>query len=95
MVPSSWVPWPLTTKQKFVRYDKKVKDDIQTTKNRVDVAEKRSRELNLENLKLMEQMSLSEAKAIDHERGMTVIKEELTTLKAFYKSQLEFFRAAH
>lgn len=73
-------------KAKVGRYDKKMNDDIQTTKNRADDAEKRSGELNLENLKLVEQMSLSEAKAIVLERDMTVIKEELTTLTTFYKS---------
>lgn len=78
----------LTTyyKAKVGRYDKKMKDDIQTTKNRADDVEKRSGELDLENLKLVEQMSLSEAKAIVLKREMTVIKEEFTTLTTFYKS---------
>lgn len=43
----------------------------------------------------MEQMSLSKAKAVKLEKEMANVNEELETQKASYKSQLEFFRAAH
>lgn len=40
-------------------------------------------------------MSLSEAKAVELEKELASIKEELATQKAFYESQLQFLRAAH
>lgn len=49
-------------------------------------AKKRLRELNLENLKLVEQMSLSEAKAVEFKKELASIKKELATHKAFYES---------
>lgn len=46
-------------KTKVGRYDCKMKDDIQSTKNKVDAAEKKTWDLNLENLKFAEQTSLT------------------------------------
>lgn len=40
-------------------------------------------------------MSLSKAKAVKLEKEMANVNEELETQKASYKSQLEFFQAAH
>lgn len=41
-------------KAKVGCYDSKMKDDIQSTKNRADAAEKKTCDLNLKNLKLVE-----------------------------------------
>lgn len=49
-------------------------------------AKKRLKELNLENLKLVEQMSLSEAKVVELKKELASIKKELATHKAFYES---------
>lgn len=45
-------------KMKIGRYARKMKNDIQSAKNRADAAEKKVGDLNLENLKLMEHASL-------------------------------------
>ena len=51
-------------KAKVGRYDRKMKEDIQLATTRADVVEKKAGDLNLENLKLIEQESLAQAKAI-------------------------------
>lgn len=45
-------------------YNYKMKDDIQSAKNKADATEKKRGDLNLKNLKLVEQTSLTQAKAI-------------------------------
>ena len=46
-------------KAKVSRYDRQMKEDIQSATTRADVTEKRAGELNVENLKLIEQESLA------------------------------------
>lgn len=45
-------------------YDRKMKEDIQSTGSKVDAEEKKIGYLNLENLKLIEQVSLVQKNAI-------------------------------
>ncbi|XP_024043315.1 uncharacterized protein LOC112099990 [Citrus clementina] len=87
----------LTTyyKAKVGRYDRKMKEDIQLATTRADVAEKKAGELNLENLKLIEQESLAQAKAISLEEELTKVKEDLQRQKATYEAQLESLRGSH
>lgn len=87
----------LTTyyKAKVGRYDRKMKEDIQLATTRADVAEKKAWELNLENLKLIEQESLAQAKAISLEEELTKVKEDLQRQKATYEAQLESLRDSH
>ncbi|XP_052287224.1 uncharacterized protein LOC127898774 [Citrus sinensis] len=82
-------------KAKVGRYDRKMKEDIQSATTRADVAEKKVGELNLENLKLIEQESLAQAKAISLEEELTKVKEDLQRQKAMYEAQLESFRDSH
>ncbi|XP_052291696.1 uncharacterized protein LOC127900582 [Citrus sinensis] len=82
-------------KAKVGRYDRKMKEDIQSATNRADVAEKKAGELNLENLKLMEQESLAQAKAITLEEEFTKVTEDLQRQKAMYEAQLESLRDSH
>lgn len=51
-------------KAKVGRYDHKMKNDIQSAISKADAAEKKAGDLNLENLMLIEQASLAQAKAI-------------------------------
>ena len=51
-------------KAKVSYYDRKIEEDIQLPKTKADAAEKKVRDLNLENLKLIERESLAQAKAI-------------------------------
>ena len=64
-------------KAKVGRYDRKMKEDIQSAIIRADAAEKKVGDLNLENLKLIEQESLAQAKAITLEEELTKVKEDL------------------
>ena len=64
-------------KAKVARYDRKMKEDIQSAMTRADDAEKKVGELNVENLKLTEQQSLAQAKAITLEEELTKVKEDL------------------
>ncbi|XP_052294216.1 uncharacterized protein LOC127901268 [Citrus sinensis] len=82
-------------KAKVGRYDRKMKEDIQSATTRADVAEKKAGELNLENLKLIEQESLAQAKAISLEEELTKVKEDLQRQKAMYEAQLESLRDSH
>ncbi|KAL9462564.1 hypothetical protein AB3S75_000545 [Citrus x aurantiifolia] len=82
-------------KAKVSRYDRKMKGDIQSATTRADVAEKKAGELNLENLKLMEQESLAQAKAITLEEELTKVKEDLQRQKAMYEAQLESLGDSH
>ncbi|XP_052294518.1 uncharacterized protein LOC127901387 [Citrus sinensis] len=82
-------------KAKVGRYDRKMKEDIQSATSRADVAEKKAGELNLENLKLIEQESLAQAKAITFEEELTKVKEDLQRQKAMYEAQLESLRDSH
>ncbi|XP_024043379.1 uncharacterized protein LOC112100034 [Citrus clementina] len=82
-------------KAKVGRYDRKMKEDIQSATSRADVAEKKAAELNLENLKLIEQESLAQAKAITLEEELTKVKEDLQRQKAMYEAQLESLRDSH
>ncbi|XP_024042226.1 uncharacterized protein LOC112099246 [Citrus clementina] len=82
-------------KAKVGRYDRKMKEDIQSERTRADDAEKKAGELNLENLKLIEQESLAQAKAITLEEELTKIKEDLQRQKAIYEVQLESLRDSH
>ncbi|XP_024035609.1 uncharacterized protein LOC112096417 [Citrus clementina] len=82
-------------KAKVGRYDRKMKEDIQSATNRADVAEKKAGELNLENLRLIEQESLAQAKAITLEEEFTKVKEDLQRQKAMYEAQLESLRDSH
>ncbi|XP_024041973.1 uncharacterized protein LOC112099105 [Citrus clementina] len=82
-------------KAKVGRYDRKMKEDIQSATSRADVAEKKAAELNLENLKLIEQESLAQAKAITLEEELTKVQEDLQRQKAMYEAQLESLRDSH
>ncbi|KAL9436532.1 hypothetical protein AB3S75_022559 [Citrus x aurantiifolia] len=82
-------------KAKVGRYDRKMKEDIQSAMTRADGAEKKAGELNIENLKLIEQESLAQAKAITLEEELTRVKEDLQSQKAMYEAQLESLRDSH
>ncbi|KAL9409245.1 hypothetical protein AB3S75_047602 [Citrus x aurantiifolia] len=82
-------------KAKVGRYDRKMKGDIQSATTRADEAEKKAGELNIENLKLMEQESLAQAKAITLDEELTRVKEDLQRQKAMYEAQLESLRNSH
>ena len=45
-------------KAKVGRYDRKIREDVQSTKTKADAAEKKAEDLNVENLKLIERESL-------------------------------------
>ncbi|KAL9451811.1 hypothetical protein AB3S75_013394 [Citrus x aurantiifolia] len=62
---------------------------------RADDAEKKAGELNIESLKLIEQESLAQAKAITLEEELTRVKEDLQSQKAMYEAQLESLRDSH
>ena len=64
-------------KAKVGRYDRKLKEDIQSATTRADAAEKKAGELNAENLKLIEQESLTQAKTANLEEELTKVKEDL------------------
>lgn len=72
-----------------------MKYDIQATKKKVDTVEEKSDKLNLKNLKLMEQMSLFEARVTELEKELANIKKELATQKASYESLLEYLQVTH
>ncbi|XP_024036953.1 uncharacterized protein LOC127903810 [Citrus sinensis] len=82
-------------KAKVGRYDRKMKEDIQSATTRADVAEKKAGELNLENLNLIEQESLAQAKAVTLEEELAKVKEDLQRQKAMYEAQLESLRDSH
>ncbi|KAL9425855.1 hypothetical protein AB3S75_032760 [Citrus x aurantiifolia] len=82
-------------KAKVGRYDRKMKGDIQSATTRADEAEKKAGELNIENLKLIEQESLAQAKAITLDEELTRVKEDLQRQKAMYEAQLESLRDSH
>ena len=75
-------------KAKVGRYDRKMKEDIQSAKTKADATEKRAEDLNLENLKLIERKSLAQAMAITLEEELTKVKEDLQRQKAMYEAQL-------
>ena len=62
---------------------------------RADDAEKKVGELNLENLNLIEQESLAQAKTITLEEELTKVKEDLQGQRAMYEAQLESLRDSH
>ena len=76
-------------KTKVGHYNRKMKEDIQLGKTKVDAAEKKTGDLNLKNLKLIERESLAQAKAITLEEELTKVKEDLQRQKAIYEAQLE------
>ena len=82
-------------KAKVGRYDRKMKEDIQLAKSKTDAAETKVGDLNLENLKLIEQESLAQAKAFTLEEELNKVKEDLQTQKATYEAQLESLNASH
>ncbi|XP_052295796.1 uncharacterized protein LOC127901830 [Citrus sinensis] len=82
-------------KAKVGRYDRKMKEDIQSATTRADVAEKKAGELNVENFKLIEQESLAQAKAITLEEELTKVKEDLQRQKAMYEAQFESLCNSH
>ncbi|XP_015382215.1 uncharacterized protein LOC107175309 [Citrus sinensis] len=82
-------------KAKVGRYDRKMKEDIQSAMTRADDAKKKAADLNLENLKLIEGESLAQAKAITLEEELAKVKEDLQRQKAMYEAQLESFRDSH
>ncbi|XP_024038613.1 uncharacterized protein LOC112097625 [Citrus clementina] len=82
-------------KTKVGRYDRKKKEDIQSAMTRADDAEKKAGELNVENLRLIEQESLSQSKAITLEEELTKAKEDLQRQKVMYEAQLESLRDSH
>ena len=82
-------------KAKVARYDRKMKEDIQSAMTRADDAEKRAAELNVENLKLTEQESLTQAKAVTLEEELAKVKEDLQRQKAMYEAQLESLHDSH
>ncbi|KAL9460439.1 hypothetical protein AB3S75_003613 [Citrus x aurantiifolia] len=82
-------------KAKVGRYDRKMKEDIQSATTRADEAEKKAGELNIKNMKLIEQESLAQAKAITLDEELTRVKEDLQRQKAMYEAQLESLRDSH
>lgn len=64
-------------KAKVDRYDCKMKEVVQLAKSKTDAAEKKARDLNLENLKLIEQASLTQAEAITFKEELCKVKEDL------------------
>ena len=82
-------------KAKVGRYDRKMRKDIQSAKNKADAAEKKVGDLNLENLKLIERESLVQAKSITLEQELNKVKENLQRQKATYKAQLESLKNFH
>ena len=64
-------------KAKVDRYNRKIKEDIQSAKSKIDAVEKKARDLNLENLKLLEQASLAQAKTIILEEELSKAKKDL------------------
>ncbi|XP_024039485.1 uncharacterized protein LOC112098097 [Citrus clementina] len=82
-------------KAKVGRYDRKMKEDIQSAMTRADAAEKKVGDLNLENLKLIERESLAQANAITLKEELTKVKEDLQKQKAMYEAQLESLRDSH
>ena len=82
-------------KAKVACYDRKMKDDIQSAMTKVDAAEKKAGDLNLENLKLIERESLAQAKPITLEEELTKVKEDLQRQKVMYEAQLESLRDSH
>ena len=82
-------------KAKVDRYDRKMKEDIQSATSRADVAEKKAGDLNLENLKLIEREPLAQAKAITLEDELAKVKEDLQRQKAMYEAQLESLCDSH
>ena len=82
-------------KAKVGRYNRNMKEDIQPAMTKVDDAEKKEGELNLENLKLIEQESLTHAKAITLEEELTKVKEDLERQKVMYEAQLESLHDSH
>ncbi|XP_024042870.1 uncharacterized protein LOC112099680 [Citrus clementina] len=82
-------------KAKVGRYDRRMKEDIQSAMTSADDAEKKVGELNVENLKLIEQESLAQAKAITLEEELTKVNEDLQRQKAMYEAQLESLCDSH
>lgn len=82
-------------KAKVDCYDCKMKEDIQSVKSKADAAEKKTRDLNVENLKLIKQASLAQTKAIILEEELSKVKEDLETQKVFYETQLVSLRTSH
>ncbi|XP_024042995.1 uncharacterized protein LOC112099754 [Citrus clementina] len=82
-------------KGKVGRYDRKMREDFQSAKNKADAAEKKAGDLNLENLKLIEWESLAQAKAITLEKELNKVKEDLQKQKATYETQLESLKDSH
>ena len=82
-------------KAKIGRYDLKMKEDIQSAMTRADNAEKKARDLNLENLKLVERESLAQANAITVEEELAKVKADLQRQKAMYEAQLKSLRDSH
>ena len=72
-----------------------MKKYLQSARNKVDVAEKKAGDLNLENLKLIERESLAHAKAITLEDELNKVKEDLQTQRATYEAQLESLKISH
>ncbi|XP_024043040.1 uncharacterized protein LOC112099802 [Citrus clementina] len=82
-------------KAKVGRYDRKMKEDIQSAMTKADAVEKKAGDLNLENLKLIERESLAQAKAITLEEELTKVKEDLQRQKVMYEAQLGSLRDFH
>ena len=82
-------------KAKVGRYDRNMKEDIQSAMTRADAAKKKVGDLNLENLKLIERESFAQANVITLEEELTKVKEDLQRQKVIYKAQLESLRDFH
>ena len=82
-------------KAKVGRYDRKMKEDIESAMTRAVAVEKKAGDLNLENLKLIERESLAQAKVITYEEELTKVKEDLQRQKVMYEAQLKSLRNSH
>ncbi|XP_015380621.1 uncharacterized protein LOC107174338 [Citrus sinensis] len=82
-------------KAKVGRYDRKMREDIQSAKTKANAAEKKAGDLNLENLKLIERESLAQAKAITLEKELTKVKGDLQRQKVLYEVQLESLKDSY
>ena len=72
-----------------------MKEDIQSVMTRANAVEMKVGELNVENLKLIEQESLTQVKAITLEEEPTKVMEDLQRQKAMYEVQLKSLCDSH
>lgn len=80
---------------KVDRYNRKIKEDIQSAKSKIDAVEKKARDLIPKNLKLIKQAFFAQAKAITLEEELSKDKEDLEAQRVSYETLLESLHASH